>query len=107
MKKITFPYKGKEYTLEFNRRSIEKMEANGFDINTAPNTPVTTIRVLFEGAFLMHHPYVDKRVIAEIYDEFTNKQDLLNALIEMYSEPIQALSEDSKSKNAIRWDKNF
>lgn len=106
-KNITFDYNGKTYTLEYNRRSIMKMEQNGFDIDYASSKPMSTIPVLFEGAFLMHHPYAKKEVIDEIFDLFTDKQGLFEALVEMYAEPLQALVEDSTSKNAIAWGKNF
>ena len=101
-KTIKFPYDGKDYTLEFNRRSIERMEQNGCD-----SKPLTTITRLFEGAFLMHHPYCKKETIDEIFKEFTNKKELLKALTQMYAEPLEALVEDSTSKNAIAWDKSF
>lgn len=106
-KNIQFDYNGKTYTLEFNRRSIEKMEQKGFDIETATSKPMTTIPQLFEGAFLMHHPYVKKEVIDEIFTLFTDKQGLFSALAEMYADPLQTLVEDSTSKNAIAWGKNF
>ena len=32
MKQITFTYDGKEYKLEFTRRTIRQMEENGFNI---------------------------------------------------------------------------
>lgn len=106
-KTIKFPYDGKDYTLEFNRRSIERMEQNGFDIDASDSKPMITITSLFEGAFLMHHPYCKKETIDEIFKEFTNKKELLKALTEMYAEPLEALVEDSTSKNAIAWDKSF
>jgi hypothetical protein len=104
---IQFTYEGKDYTLEFNRRSIEKMEQNGFDIESAVSKPMSTIPMLFEGAFLMHHPYAKKEVINEIFNLFTNKKELFEALTDMYSEPLEALLEDNTSKNAIAWGKNF
>jgi len=106
-KTINFTYGGKDYTLEYNRRSIERMEKAGFDIESAVSKPMTSIPKLFEGAFLMHHPYCKKELIEEILDEFTNKTELFEALAQMYSEPLEALVEDSKSKNAIAWEKSF
>lgn len=106
-KKIEFEYNEKTYTLEFNRRSIEKMEQAGFDIETATSKPMSTIPKLFEGAFLMHHPYCKAETIDEIFNLFTDKQGLFTALVEMYAEPLESLVEDSTSKNAIVWGKNF
>ncbi len=106
-KKITFDFNDKTYTLEFNRRSIEKMEQAGFDIETATSKPMSTIPKLFEGAFLMHHPYCTPETIDEIFSLFTDKQGLFEALVEMYAEPLEALVEDSNSKNAIQWGKSF
>lgn len=106
-KNITFDYNDKKYTLEFNRRSIEKMEQSGFDIESATSKPMSTIPKLFEGAFLMHHPYVKEETVDDMFNLFTDKQGLFTALVEMYAEPLESLVEDSTAKNAIAWGKNF
>jgi len=74
-KQIRFEYDGKEYTLEFTRKSIETMERQGFIASDIADKPMTTLPALFAGAFLAHHRYVKKELVDEIYSKMTNKQD--------------------------------
>ena len=57
---ISDPESGKEYTLEFSRKSVSKAEQAGLDINAIEAKSMTMIPLLFWGAFLMHHPYMTK-----------------------------------------------
>lgn len=91
-KQIVITYKGSDYTLEFNRRVVKRMEESGFRINT--ETPATMITDLFHGAFQMHHRRIDAGLIDEIWDAQKKKDDLLTALVQMYAEPIAALMDE-------------
>lgn len=93
-KQLTFAYDGKEYCLEFTRRSVEMMERNGFVASDVRDKPMTTLPALFAGAFLAHHRFLKQTVIDEIYDHMGNKQELIGKLAEMYNEPINALVSD-------------
>ena len=42
-KQITFEFDGKEYVLEFTRKSIETMEKQGFIANEIAEKPVSTL----------------------------------------------------------------
>lgn len=107
-KKISFMYDGKEYTLEYTRKSIEIMERQGFNVNDISEKPMTTLPALFAGAFLAHHKWVKKDVIDEIYNRLENKQDLLQKLTEMYNEPIEALFEEPKeSEGNVSWEASW
>jgi hypothetical protein len=66
-KQIRFEYDGKEYTLEFTRKSIETMERQGFVASDMVDKPMTTLPALFAGAFLAHHRYIKKELVDEIY----------------------------------------
>ena len=57
-KKIVITHDGKDYTLEFNRRTVRQMEANGFVVNT--DKPMTMVLDLFHGAFAMHHRNIQR-----------------------------------------------
>ena len=105
-KNITFTYKDKDYTLEYNRNTVIRTEKAGFDTNTAAAMPLYSVTMLFKNAFLMHHPEVNDNLKMEIYDEFTDKEELLNALLELYEAPAVVMLTDSASKNAIKWSKN-
>jgi len=107
-KQIIFEYKGKEYTLEFTRKSIEIMERQGFVASDITDKPMTTLPTLFAGAFLAHHRYVKKEVIDEIFSKIKNKQELISKLAEMYNEPILALVEEpEEDEGNIEWEASF
>lgn len=94
-KQIIINYDGTDYTLEFNRNVVRRMEQNGFRIDT--ETPYTMITELFKGAFMMHHKRMTPDKIAEIWDAQKKKDDLLSALVQMYTEPITALMDEGDS----------
>jgi hypothetical protein len=107
-KQIRFEHDGKEYTLEFTRKSIETMERQGFVASDMVDKPMTTLPALFAGAFLAHHRYIKKELVDEIYSKMTNKQDLLSKLAEMYNEPIQALMEEPEDAvGNVNWEASF
>lgn len=107
-KQITFEFEGKEYVLEFTRKSIETMEKQGFIASEIAEKPVSTLPALFAGAFLAHHPYVKREVIDRIFDKLTNKQELISKLAEMYNEPIMALvDEPDEEEGNVNWEANW
>lgn len=106
-KNITFTYKDKEYILEFNRRTVQKLESQGFDFSNVGSNIMTYVPLIFKGAFEMHHSGLTQKKIDEMYDLFTDKQELFTALFELVAEPYNKLLEDNTSKNAIKWAKNF
>ena len=105
MSKITFSYGGNDYCLEYTKRTVKMMEDRGFIPSKILEAPMTYLPELFAGAFLANHKFVRKEVIDEIYTAMDGKRELVNALIEMYNEPINALTEDADEGNAIAWTK--
>lgn len=93
-KQIVLTYKGEDYTLEFNRRIVKRMEDNGFRIDT--DKPATMITELFKGAFLMHHKRISPDLVEEIWDAQRGKDKLLSALVGMYTEPIASLMDEEE-----------
>ena len=93
-KQLRFTYQDKDYCLEFTRRSVEQMEANGFVAEDIKTKPMTVLPALFAGSFLANHRFVKKDVIDEIFSKMTNKTDLIGKLSEMYNEPLMALIEE-------------
>lgn len=91
-KTINFSYKGKDYTLEFNRNAIKAMERGGFDLNDLSKKPVTVVESLFYGAFQMHHSSVSRDKAMEIYDSLNCKSKLVPALIDCYNYVLETLS---------------
>lgn len=96
-KQIVIKHNGSEYTLEFNRRTVKRMEENGFVVDT--NKPATMITDLFRGAFQMHHRRIDPALVDEIWDAQKKKEDLLTELISMYTEPIASLMDDAEDED--------
>lgn len=107
-KQISFNYEGKDYTLEYTRRTVKEMERKGFVATDVERMPMTMLPQLFEGAFLAHHRYAKKDLIEEIFDLFKNKDELIGKLAEMYNEPIMALVEDpADSAKNVEWTATF
>lgn len=103
-KQLTFTFEGKDYTLEFTRRSVEVMERNGFVASDVRDKPMTTLPALFTGAFYAHHRFLKQDVIDRIYAAMTNKQELIGKLAEMYNEPISALVDDpEENEGNVKW----
>jgi hypothetical protein len=108
-KQLNFEYKGKEYTLEYTRASVQQMEREGFVANDIVAKPMLTLPKLFAGAFKAHHRFDAKQKdIDEIFELFGNKQALIEKLAEMYAEPMEALLDnDNDEGNVIAWEANF
>lgn len=103
---IKFTHESTEYTLEFTRATVRRMENDGFDVHELLKKPATYVPELFAGAFLSKHRFVKRSVIDEIYSKIGNKRELLSTLIEMYNEPISSLlgSEDNEGDEGnIDW----
>ncbi len=107
-KTITIKFEGTEYTLEFTRKSIEILEKRGFKIMDIQDKPVTTLPMLFAGAFHAHHKLLKPNIIEDIFDKMKNKEELLNKLAEMYNEPILAMMNDPEdSEGNLNWEADW
>ena len=107
-KTLTINYNDSEYTLEFTRKSIEILEKRGFKITDIQDKPVSTLPMLFAGAFIAHHKFAKPEVIEEIFSKLKNKEELLGKLAEMYSEPILAMmDEPEESEGNLDWETNW
>lgn len=103
-KQLTFTFEGREYCLEYTRKSVEQMEKNGFVASDIQDKPMTTLPALFAGAFLANHRYAKREIIDAIYDKMTNKGELIAKLAEMYNEPITALlDEPEENEGNLNW----
>ena len=103
-KQLNFTFEGKDYTLEFTRRTVAEMERKGFVASDITEKPMTTLPALFAGAFLANHRFVKQEVIENIFSKLTKKEDLIGKLAEMYNEPIMALVEEpEEDKGNVNW----
>lgn len=93
-KKITIPYNGKTYTLQFNRDIASSMEKQGFDIHQLTDKPASMIPMLFHGAFLLNHPNTKGATKEKIYDNLRCRTKLVQTLGEMYIDAYNTLFDD-------------
>lgn len=113
-KKIELTYMGKQYTLEFNRRTVLKLEkalrADGINLvemteneneKANPLELVSIVDTVFTYAFKMHHPNVTQDVIDTIFEKLGNKEQLSGVLFEIVTAPINALADNKEGE--ITW----
>ena len=95
---------GREYTLEFSRKTVTKTEQAGLDINQIESKSMTMIPLLFWGAFLMHHPYMTREQTDKILYEGLNglTPDEMAKLGELYAEPFKTLIAGENEANPRR-----
>ena len=103
-KQIVIQFQDVTYTLEYTRKSIEKMEQRGFRVSDVKDKPVSTLPILFAGACLAHQPNGRKDVVDASFAQCSDKEDLLEKLGEMYSEPILSMTE---SEGNLKWEANW
>lgn len=101
-KKIEFNYNGKDYVLEYNRKSIEYIERQGFSISQLAEKPMLMLPMAFSGLFFKNHKNIRQNEIDEIYDNFKDKDMLINTIAEMLNEAYSSLQDDNKEGN-IDW----
>ena len=99
---ITDPDTGREYTLEFNRKSVVKTEAAGLNINELESKSMTMVPLLFWGAFLMHHPGMTKEQSDKILFEGLEglREEEMKRLGELYVATFQTLVSDEEAAKA-------
>lgn len=109
MKQISFMDDGREYTLTFTRDSVAKLEQRyDFKLEDMDAKPVSTMPLMFHGAFLAKHPYIKKEKTDAIFAKFTNKQALFDKLAEMYGDAMNTLiDEPEENEGNVTWEANW
>lgn len=106
-RRISFVYKDKKYVLEYTRSSIKEMERRGFVIEEVLKKPLSMLPDMFAGAFIANHRFTRRKEIDEIYEQFDNKDELVNALAEMYNLVIEEFIEELEKKdNGLKWERS-
>lgn len=106
-KTIKLTFEDKEYTLEFTRKTLEKMEADGIYIAELQNKVVTTTVNLFRYSFFANHKRMKNEEIERVYNKISKKQELIAKLTEMVMDTLNSLYEEPEEKNAITWTATF
>ena len=90
---IADPENGREYTLEYSRKTVEKTEKAGLDVNEIESKSMTMIPLLFWGAFLMHHPYMTREQTDKILFDGLHglNEEEMSYLGKLYAAPFQTL----------------
>lgn len=106
---ITDPDDGREYTLEYSRKTAAKTEQSGLNIEELESKPMTMIPILFWGAFLMHHPYATRDLTDKIlFDGMGGlKPEEMAHLGKLYAAPFQTLVSTENSENPRRMSVKF
>lgn len=101
---ITDPEEGREYTLEYSRKTVAKTEQAGLDVNRLESQSMTMIPLLFWGAFLMHHPYMTREQTDKIlFDGLGGlNEEEMAYLGKLYAAPFQTLISSEDSENPRR-----
>ena len=104
-KKIEFEKDGQKYVLEYTRESVALMEKQGFAVSELTTRPMLMLPLAFQGLFYKNHRNVNKAFVDEVYDNFTNKEKLLEAIAGMLDECYSSLTEGNKEddKGNIDW----
>lgn len=96
---------GREFILEFNRRTVAAAEADGVIIEEIDKQMMNIVPKFFYYAFKMHHPWIKQEETDKIlFDEFKGlTADELTRLAELFAAPYKALvntNDDGDEKNA-------
>lgn len=103
-KKITFEADGSKYVLEYSKKTVRALESRGFSMRDVQSKPMTCLPMLFEGAFALHHPKMTSDDIQKIFGRMNNREELFNALVDMFNAPVEGLFEDpDEEKNVVSW----
>lgn len=107
-KQLNFEFEGKQYCLEYPRKSVASMEQNGFRASDISDKPMTVLPSLFAGAFLAHHRYLKRDIIDSIFDKMKDKGELIGKLAQMYNEPIEAyMEEPEEAEGNVKWEASW
>ena len=103
-KQLRFSFEGKDYVLEFTRKTVSDMERRGFVISDIETKPMSTLPALFAGAFLAHHRFIKPETVDAIFSQMTNREELIGKLAEMYNEPLATLVEEpEENEGNVKW----
>lgn len=94
MSVLKVEYNGNKYELGFTRNSVVMLERNGFNLDELGNKPMTMLPMFWQGAFAAYNKNVKRSLMDEIYENISDKQGLIAALVELYAETLNTLTDD-------------
>ena len=108
--KGTGDFEGREFTLDFTRKSVVKAERAGLNVNEMESKPMTMIYLMFWGAFQAHHPHMTQEQTDKILEEQfggieglskihnESGETLVDRLGKLYSATFSTLSSDDEGE---------
>lgn len=110
-KQLTYTYEDKEYILEFNRETVCEVANRGvtdamITMENSVYDAMAAVPIIWECAFLMHHPSTSKELIQKMYEKMDKGEqgELMEALVELYYEP---LNDTLNKKGNVKWSKSW
>ncbi len=92
--KIKDSVDGREYTLEFDKKSVRFADARGFALEDVDRYPMSKMYELFWYAFRMHHPSVSLEKAERIFDGIGQLPDgFIQRLAALYTKPFMGFTE--------------
>ena len=93
--------------MEYTRNSVVEMERRGFVAEEVLAKPMVLLPELFAGAFIANHRFVSRKKIDEIFAQFDDKGELLNALAQMLTIVYEEfVTELEQVRNGIPWERS-
>lgn len=103
-KTIKFTYDNRDYVLEYTKRTIKRMEEDGFNYQEIETKPATMLPKLVKGAFLAHQRWITDDAVEDILTVLKDKNGLYEALSDMYAEQMRYLVEDPEDEEKnVEW----
>ena len=96
--KITFEKDNVKYVLEYDRKSIAAMEKLGFNVNEFADKPMIMLPLAFKGLFIKNHKFVKDSFVEECFDDFKNKDKLIETIGTMLAETYETLQTTTDEK---------
>ena len=103
MSTIKFEYDGVNYTLEYTRASAKALQMAGFDDDKLDTQSLVMLPMLFKYAFMAHHSDLTGEKIDKIFNNLTNRRQLLEELATMYYRAVNTLTDEPENSGKVEW----
>lgn len=90
--RIEFDYENTHYILEYTAASIKRMEADGIKFGKMGDSIFTNTEKLFYGAFLEHHPTMNRKKARDIYKALSKTAEDAEPEFDDDGKPVDGLT---------------
>lgn len=100
--KIKDTLDGREYTLEFDKKSVKFADARGFALEDVDRYPMSKMYELFWYSFRKNHPSVSLEKAERIFDGIGQlPEGFMQRLSALYMKPFEGFTEESENPTTI------